>query len=153
MTQGIANVSVGEQFEGFLLIKSAEKGVASNGKPFLTIIFRDRSGEIDAKLWEITKDDEEVFTPESVVHVQGDIRQFRGKAQLNVRQIRLATAADGIHPEDFMEKAPIPVEEMQEYMTKLYLICETLIFKGLFVILLRSTNTNYSHTQLRLKSS
>lgn len=48
MTQGIANVSVGEQFEGFLLIKSAEKGVASNGKPFLTIIFRDRSGEIDA---------------------------------------------------------------------------------------------------------
>lgn len=87
------------------------------------------------------------------MHVQGDIRQFRGKAQLNVRQIRLATAADGIHPEDFMEKAPIPVEEMQEYMTKLYLICETLIFKGLFVILLRSTNTNYSHTQLRLKSS
>ncbi|MGP4073921.1 3'-5' exoribonuclease YhaM [Piscibacillus sp. B03] len=119
MSQGIANVTVGEQFEGFLLIKSADKGVASNGKPFLTIIFRDRTGEIDAKLWEITKDDEEVFLPESVVHVQGDIRQFRGKAQLNVRQIRLATAADGIQPEDFMEKAPISVEEMQEYITKI----------------------------------
>ncbi|WP_175615646.1 3'-5' exoribonuclease YhaM [Piscibacillus halophilus] len=119
MSQGIANVSVGEQFEGFLLIKSADKGVASNGKPFLTIIFRDRSGEIDAKLWEVTKDDEEVFKPESVVHVHGEIRQFRGKAQLNVRQIRLATAADGIQPEDFMEKAPIPVEEMQEFMTQI----------------------------------
>lgn len=119
MSQGIANVTVGEQFEGFLLIKSADKGVASNGKPFLTIIFRDRTGEIDAKLWEITKDDEEVFLPESVVHVQGDIRQFRGKAQLNVRQIRLATATDGIQPEDFMEKAPISVEEMQEYITKI----------------------------------
>ncbi|TFB22101.1 3'-5' exoribonuclease YhaM [Filobacillus milosensis] len=119
MSQGIAHASVGEQFEGFLLIKSSDKGVASNGKPFLTIVFRDKSGEIEAKLWEVTKDDEEVFTPESVVNVQGEIRQFRGKPQLNVRQIRLASAADGIHPEDFMEKAPIEVVEMQEYMTKI----------------------------------
>ncbi|GEL78803.1 3'-5' exoribonuclease YhaM [Tenuibacillus multivorans] len=118
MSKGIAEAVVGEQFEGFLLIKSADKGVASNGKPFLTIIFRDRSGEIDAKLWEISKEDEEVFLPESIVHVHGDIRQFRGKPQLNIRQIRLTSPTDGVSPEDFMEKAPVPVEELQEYITK-----------------------------------
>ncbi|PKR78267.1 3'-5' exoribonuclease YhaM [Halalkalibacillus sediminis] len=116
--KGIANVAVGDQFEGYLLIKSAQKGVASNGKPFLTIIFRDRTGEIEAKLWDVTKDDEEVFQAESIVSVQGEIRQFRGKSQLNIRQMRLSSPTDDVKVDDFIEKAPVPVEELKEYMTQ-----------------------------------
>ncbi|WP_411955007.1 3'-5' exoribonuclease YhaM [Alkalibacillus sp. S2W] len=118
MTQGVANREVGDQFEGYLLIKSVDKGVASNGKPFLTIVFRDLSGEIEAKLWEAAKEDEETFLAESIVHVQGEIRQFRGKHQLNIRQIRLANEMDGVKVEDFIEKAPVDLEEMKDYLTQ-----------------------------------
>ncbi|MGM8214750.1 3'-5' exoribonuclease YhaM [Bacillaceae bacterium W0354] len=119
MKKSIATVDVGEQFEGFLFIKQVDKGVASNGKPFLTIIFRDKTGEIEAKLWDIAKEDEEAYMPESIVHVLGDIRQFRGKLQLNIRHIRLSNETDGVQIEDFMEKAPIEVEELREYFTQI----------------------------------
>ncbi len=124
MTQGIAHRQVGEQFEGFLLIKSVDKGVTSSGKPFLTIIFRDRTGEIEAKLWDSTKEDEETFMPEAIVQVHGEIRQFRGKNQLNIRQIRLSNEMDGVRVDDFIEKAPVELEEMQDYLTQMIFALE-----------------------------
>ncbi|GEN45761.1 3'-5' exoribonuclease YhaM [Alkalibacillus haloalkaliphilus] len=124
MTQGIAHRQVGDQFEGFLLIKSVDKGVTSSGKPFLTIIFRDRTGEIEAKLWDSTKEDEETFMPEAIVQVHGEIRQFRGKNQLNIRQIRLSNEMDGVRVDDFIEKAPVELEEMQDYLTQMIFALE-----------------------------
>ncbi|SRR5690625_732711 len=119
MNKTIASVEVGETFEGFLYIKSVEKGVASNGKPFLTIYFKDKTGDIEAKLWDVTKEDEEAFQSESIVHVLGDIRQFRGKLQLNIRNMRLSNSLDGVRVEDFMEKAPVEVEQLREYLTQI----------------------------------
>jgi 3'-5' exoribonuclease len=41
MSEGILKHEVGEQVELFLLIKSSTKGIASNGKPFLTLILQE----------------------------------------------------------------------------------------------------------------
>ena len=41
MKKKIAEYEVGEQVDIFLLIKTATKGIASNGKPFLTVILQD----------------------------------------------------------------------------------------------------------------
>ncbi len=40
MKKKIAEYEVGEQVDIFLLIKTATKGIASNGKPFLTVILQ-----------------------------------------------------------------------------------------------------------------
>ncbi|MBR7553011.1 3'-5' exoribonuclease YhaM [Allobacillus sp. GCM10007491] len=118
MKRGIIEFDVGELFEGYLLIKTVDRGVTSGGKPFLTIIFRDQSGEMDAKLWDITNEDEQMYIPESIVHLQGEIRQFRGKSQLNIRQIRLTNDTDQVRLEDFLEKAPVEVDELKSYLTQ-----------------------------------
>src|SRR5690625_882987 len=118
MNQGISNYSIGDPFEGFLLIKEATKGVASNGKPFLTLIFRDQSGEIDAKFWDVSKEDEERFTAEEIVKVSGDINQFRGKAQFRISSIRLSEPADGVQIDQFIEKAPVDKEVLMEKLTE-----------------------------------
>ncbi len=82
MKKGIANLTVGDKFEGFLLINEATKGTTSNGKPFLTLMLRDESGELEAKLWDATKEDEENLLAEQIIHVTGDINQFRGKKSI-----------------------------------------------------------------------
>src|SRR5690625_2947761 len=118
MNQGITNYNVGDPFEGFMLIKEATKGVASNGKPFLTLIFRDQSGEIDAKFWDASKEDEERFTAEEIVKISGDINQFRGKSQFRISSIRLSDPSDGVHISDFIEKAPVDKEVLMEKLTE-----------------------------------
>lgn len=94
MKRGLGYTNIGESFDGFLLIKEANRGMASNGKPFLTLIFSDATGVIDAKLWDVTKEDESLFVAEQIVKLTGEINQFRGKAQLKILSLRPAQATD-----------------------------------------------------------
>src|SRR5690625_5616060 len=96
-----------------MLIRDAKKGVASNGKPFLTLYFADATGEIDAKLWDVSKEDEAIFVAEKVVKVIGDINEFRGAAQMRIKSIRPARVKDGVKISDFLQRAPIEKEELK----------------------------------------
>ncbi|MBP3040453.1 3'-5' exoribonuclease YhaM [Bacillaceae bacterium Marseille-Q3522] len=118
MKKGLLHYEVGSQVELFLLIKSAVKGIASNGKPFLTLIFQDKSGEMEAKLWDVTTDDENHYSAETIVKVQGDIQSYRGRMQLRIRQIRKANPADSVRITDFLATAPLPVDEMNSKITQ-----------------------------------
>src|SRR5699024_9721388 len=101
-----------------MLIKEAKKGTASTGKPFLTLFFVDATGEIDAKLWDASPEDVETFSNGKVVKIEGDINEFRGKAQMRIKSIRPAQVTDGVRVSDFLEKAPLDQEQLQELMTE-----------------------------------
>lgn len=118
MSKGIVYYEVGEQIELFLLIKTATKGIASNGKPFLTLIFQDQSGDIEAKLWDVSDQDEKNYSPETIVKVAGDILNYRGRNQLRIRQIRPASPTDSVKLADFLETAPLSSEEMMGKVTQ-----------------------------------
>lgn len=117
MKQGIGTYQVGDRFDGFMLIKEMSKGVASNGKPFLTLIFRDSTGEIEAKLWDASKADEERYIAEEIVQLTGEINQFRGRKQLKIMSIRPAEPTDGVHVADFIEKSPVEKDMLMEQLT------------------------------------
>ncbi|GGJ74043.1 3'-5' exoribonuclease [Anoxybacillus voinovskiensis] len=118
MTKGIIHYEVGEQIDVYLLVKSVTKGIASNGKPFLTLILQDKTGEIEAKLWDASLDDENTYVPQSIVKVLGDISNYRGRTQLKIRNIRPANASDHVRVADFLEVAPMKQEEMMEKLTQ-----------------------------------
>jgi len=114
MNKGIGHVNVGDAFRGYLLIKEVIKGTTQAGKPFLTIILRDATGDIEGKLWEATKEDEALYIAEQIVYAEGEINQFRGKKQLKIGTIRPAQASDHVKVTDFVEKAPVDQEELYE---------------------------------------
>ncbi|MCM3125318.1 3'-5' exoribonuclease YhaM [Mesobacillus sp. AQ2] len=118
MNKGILNHETGEQVELFLLVKHSSKGIASNGKPFLTLILQDQSGDIEAKLWDVSPEDETMYAAESIVKVQGDIQNYRGRNQLKIRQIRPASEADSVKLSDFLETAPVSQDEMSSKLTQ-----------------------------------
>lgn len=118
MRKGISKHGIGEQFDDFLLIKSSTKGVASNGKPFLTLILKDASGEIEAKLWEATKEDEQTFIAEELAKITGEVGQYRGRPQLKIQSIRPAQPTDGVEASDFVETAPVSKEDLMERITE-----------------------------------
>ena len=118
MKNGIRSYEVGDQVEQFLLIKNSTKGVASNGKPFLSLVLQDKTGEIEAKLWDVSPEQEKIYTAPTIIKVLGDIQNYRGKLQLRIKRIRPANSQDNVQTEDFLEKAPIPVEKMPEIVTE-----------------------------------
>lgn len=116
--KGILNALEGDSIHQYLLIKSVSRSVASNGKPFLTLDLQDLSGDIEAKLWDVSREDEEIYHPDLIVLVEGDITSFRGRMQLKIRQIRPATESDPIAKADLVPVAPMPVDEMMDCITQ-----------------------------------
>ncbi|MDQ0174796.1 3'-5' exoribonuclease YhaM [Bacillus chungangensis] len=118
MTKALLEHEIGEQVELYLLIKSSTKSIASNGKPFLTLILQDSSGEIEAKLWDASDQDEKNYQAERIVKVVGDIHNYRGRNQLKLRQIRPIAPTENYRIADFLETAPLSQEEMAEKITR-----------------------------------
>ncbi|GGH88084.1 3'-5' exoribonuclease [Pullulanibacillus pueri] len=115
---GITHCAEGDPVNHYLMIKSATRSVASNNKPFLTIILQDISGDIEAKLWDATAEDEEIFIPEAVVKVEGEITSFRGKKQLKIRAIRPVTEADNVNKSDLVPTAPMAIQDMMDQINQ-----------------------------------
>ncbi|WP_026672505.1 3'-5' exoribonuclease YhaM [Alkalihalobacterium bogoriense] len=118
MSKGIAHYQVGSSIEHYFLIKSVTKGMASNGKPFLTLILSDHTGEIEAKLWACSPEDEATFVSKTIVHIHGDISEYRGRHQLKINNIRPTSPMDNVKIADFVKSAPLHPEDMLSKITQ-----------------------------------
>ncbi|WP_444685061.1 3'-5' exoribonuclease YhaM [Alkalicoccus luteus] len=111
MKKGIGYYQIGETVELALLIKQAKKGIASNGKPFLSLMMTDKTGDIEAKMWGVKPEDESVYRTGTVIYVQGDVQDYRGMRQLRLKSVR---PAHDKRAEDYMPSAPMSIEAMLE---------------------------------------
>lgn len=118
MKNGIVHYGFGEIVDTYMYIKTSTKAVASNGKPFLTLILADKTGEIEAKLWDVSEADEKAYAAEVTVKVLGEVQNFRGRSQLKIRQIRLTNETDGVKKADLIQTAPLTQEEMLAKITQ-----------------------------------
>ncbi len=118
--KGITQLQAGERVDQYLLIKQAIKGVTTVGKPFMTLILQDKSGDIEAKLWDTNESHEKTYQPEVIVKVGGEIHDYRGKNQLRIKQIRVAGPDEGIQINDLVPSSSTPKEELFEELTQYF---------------------------------
>lgn len=96
------------KFEGFLLVRSSEQRASSNGSKYLDMTLCDRTGDINAKMWDGT-----VTPPKtgSVVKVRAQVTEYNGRLQLRVNRVR--EAEEGEYDLSFLVPcAPYPAEQM-----------------------------------------
>ena len=99
------------RFEGFLLIRSAEKRKDVKGNDYVDMNLADRTGEINCKIWNW---DPGADAPEAgtVIKVRGLIQEYNGRLQFRVEKWRPATDADPVDMNALVPCAPRKPEEM-----------------------------------------
>ena len=101
-----------ERVSGQFLVVNVTKGVNNNtGMGYLSIELRDSSGNIVAKKWDSTPNDDAIFVAGNVVYVEGDTNKYKDSLQLkilNAKQVPL----EEIDPTKFVKAPPIPAEEL-----------------------------------------
>ena len=110
----ICDMNIGDQIEGFYILKGAYPKTAANGKPFLNTTLADKSGTVEAKIWNYSGP---IGTGEEgkVVKIRGEVSEFRGAHQIVIEKIRLAEENDSYNLADLVPVAPIDVDAtMQE---------------------------------------
>ncbi|MDH6363517.1 3'-5' exoribonuclease [Enterococcus sp. PF1-24] len=110
----IAELKLDEQFENFVLIKNADVRIAKNQKKFIAFTFQDASGTVDGKFWGATEEQIQQFVAGKVVHLTGKREVYQGNPQVKILQLRLTKVGEPANPDEYMEKAPITKEAMQE---------------------------------------
>ena len=120
LVNGITKLQPGEQVDQYLLIKEAKKGVTTVGKPFMSLVLQDRSGDIEAKLWDTNEEHENLYRAQVIVKVGGEIHDYRGKNQLRVKQIRPAREDEGVQISDLLPTSAIPKEQLFEEMNQYF---------------------------------
>ncbi|MBQ3603429.1 MAG: HD domain-containing protein [Clostridia bacterium] len=104
---------------GFCLVKSCEKKINKNGGAYLDMVLSDRSGEINAKLWNFDENIHGFFQPNTLVKVQGTINKFNDVDQFRVDRIRPVVESDGVKIEDYVSSAVYSGEVMFDELIRI----------------------------------
>lgn len=111
-----------EPIDSFALIKSADMRLTKTGKPYLSMVFSDRSGDLPGNLWDATDEQIKVLLPGKVVKLQGVRGAYQDKPQVQITHVRLSQAGEPDDPTDFMTHAPIKTEAMQDELNDFILM-------------------------------
>ncbi len=107
----------------------------TNKAPYLSIIFQDNSGTIDAKLWAATPEQIETITTGKVVRVVGDAIKYNDDVQLKINRIEVISDKESEQVK-YLKSAPVSSKDMEAFFrqtisqienSEIKIIVETLI--------------------------
>lgn len=107
--QRVCDLTKDQRFEGFLLVRSSDQRTGGNGAKYLDMNLADRTGEVNAKMWD---GNTEPPAPGSVVKVRGGTLEYNGRMQLRVERIRVVGPEDDVDMSSLTPSAPEPPEDM-----------------------------------------
>jgi len=74
--------------ESIFLVKSKTLAVAKSGKPYLSLVFMDNSGEIEGRVWEEAEEVSRLFDQDDFIKLRGKVVNYQGQLQIVISQIK-----------------------------------------------------------------
>lgn len=112
----IETLREGERIGGIYLCKSKQSALTKNGKPYETLLLQDKTGTLDAKIWDVGSQGIGEFEALDYIDIVGDVTCFQGALQLNVKRVR--KAQDGEYdPADYLPVSSKDIDQMYGELT------------------------------------
>ena len=96
------NISPSGSVDCFVLLKTVEKKTSAKGGFYLDATIADKSGEMNAKLWDYSEAVHGVYEAGNLVKLRGTVSEYRGVNQFRIDRIRLVLPEDGVDINDFV---------------------------------------------------
>lgn len=107
----IDSLREGERVNEIYLVKSRNSALTKAGKPYDNVILQDKTGTLDAKIWDPGSVGIDEFDAMDYVAVTGDITSFQGALQCSIKRARKVSAGE-YDPKDYLPTSDYDVEEM-----------------------------------------
>jgi 3'-5' exoribonuclease len=117
--QFVADLAPDQKVASLFLIaeKSVRRGKSGD---YLALVLADRSGRVDARVWQASELAQAAAVADTVVWVEGRTELYRDRLQVIVNSLRPAAAADKVAPADFFAHT-------QQDVGKLFAELETVV--------------------------
>lgn len=127
----VADLREGLLVEDLFLVARKTLAETRAGKPYLALTLMDRTGEIEARVWENAGRYDAAAEVGGVIFLQGMARSFRDQLQLNITSLQAADSSR-IDLEDFMPSSP---RDRGEMVAELHSWIDTIRDQGLAELL------------------
>lgn len=102
-----------DRMSDIYLCKHKQSAVTKNGKPYDNVILQDKTGTIDAKIWDPNSAGIEDFDSLDYIEVYGDVTSFQGALQVNVKRVRKCREGE-YDPADYLPVSRFGIEDMMK---------------------------------------
>ena len=97
------DIKEGEQVRDLFLVSGKALLSSNAGKPYLSLTLRDRTGQLECRVWDRADEIARRFDRDDIVEASGSAIQYQGRIQLKVHDVRKAEGA----PPDLSEFLPV----------------------------------------------
>jgi len=101
----------GERIQEVYFCKYKASMLTKAGKPYDSVIFQDKTGTVDAKIWDVGSAGIDDFDAMDYVLVVADVTTFNGQIQLNVKRTRKMQEGE-YDPKDYLPMSEYDIDEM-----------------------------------------
>lgn len=109
----IAQLTEGERINEIYLCRKKQSALTKAGKPYESLMLQDKTGTLDAKIWDPGSLGIDDFDELDYIAVTGDVTSFQGAYQLNIKRLRKAQQGEYL-PEDYLPCSDKDVDLMYE---------------------------------------
>jgi len=93
------------------VVASKQVKAKKTGEPYLALTLSDRTGQLEAKMWDNVAGVMETFEQDDFIKVKGLLNKYNGRFQLTVHKLR-RLEEDEVDPSDYLPKCPRDIEEL-----------------------------------------
>ena len=112
----IEELREGDRISDVYLCKFKQSAVTKNGKPYENVILQDKTGTLDAKIWEPGSGGIDDFDAMDYIAVYGDVTSFQGALQVSVKRVRKCQEGE-YDPKDYLPVSAYDLDAMYEELT------------------------------------
>jgi 3'-5' exoribonuclease len=107
----VADLTPDQNITAFFLVFEKEVRSTREGKPYLRLELGDRTGTVEARMWDRFEESAAAISRDDFVKVQGRVDVFRNRPQLILEKLRKAEVSE-IEPADFYATTKANVDEL-----------------------------------------
>ena len=111
----IETLREGERINEIYLCKSKQAALTKSGKPYDNVLLQDKTGTLDAKIWDPGSVGIDEFDALDYVAVTGDVTSFQGNLQLSIKRVRKVGEGE-YEPENYLPVRDKDIDEMYQEM-------------------------------------
>ena len=109
----IKDLKEGDRISDIYLCKHKQAAVTKNGKNYENVILQDKTGTIDAKVWEPNNPGISDYDVYDYIEVYGDVSSFQNALQVSVKRIRVCREGE-FNPADYLPVSSKNIDVMYQ---------------------------------------
>ncbi len=107
----VSDLAAGQNIQGVFLVQAKDVRQKKTGGPYLSLVLMDRSGTLDAKMWDNVSGVMDSFETDDFLRVKGETQLYQTRLQITIHSLQ-RVADSGVELADFLPASKRNPDEM-----------------------------------------